>query len=597
MKNKLLFLSITFYSLPIIVCAQQIFSWKTTPPETVKIYEAVMLDFELDANINNPYNSEEIRVDLEVKGPGNIRYVIPAFYFQSFQGSGTEKNLTPGESHWQARFMPEKTGNHRYCFHIFMKNKVMTTDVFSLSVKEAESKGFVRNSNGNYFVFDNGEPFFANSFNLAHPGDQPLDYEYFFKKWFANGMNYTRLWLAPPWGPYSFALEWTDEQYPTQKGNLGLHRINQEVAWRLDGFVTSAENYGIYLMLCFGDERELETGMHHGEPLSEGRSFWHDNPYNATNGGPANSPLEFFTNQEAKKIYKDRLRYIVARWGYSTHVLAWEFWNEIDHDKWAQDWEFVKGPVASWHEGMGRYIREVDAYDHFITSSFCTDNNRPLIWNKDVIGFVQGHSYGGRDNMAIEALLMTNALMPEYPFKPFFISEYGTSGWGYTEEGNAEEIAIHNTIWATALSGATGTAMWWWWNSIDENNLYHHYRHLDQFVKEIPWLDTKKIKIETTNERVLAIGLSDLKQAAWLWVHNTDHNWKNAKEGNPVNGLKNITVSMHWIENGKYTIQEFDTYQGKIIGEQQVEAKGILRIQIRKLDSDKAFIIKKINNN
>ncbi len=42
-----------------------------------------------------------------------------------------------------------------------------------------------------------------------------------------------------------------------------------------------------------------------------------------------------FTNEQAREFYRKRLRYTVARWGYSPHVLCWEFGNEIQG--WAGD--------------------------------------------------------------------------------------------------------------------------------------------------------------------------------------------------------------------------------------------------------------------
>ena len=39
--------------------------------------------------------------------------------------------------------------------------------------------------------------------------------------------------------------------------------------------------------------------------------------------------VDFFTDERAKADYKNRLRYLVARYGYSTSVFAWEFFNEV----------------------------------------------------------------------------------------------------------------------------------------------------------------------------------------------------------------------------------------------------------------------------
>ena len=43
---------------------------------------------------------------------------------------------------------------------------------------------------------------------------------------------------------------------------------------------------------------------------------------------------DFFTDVRAKADYKNRLRYLVARYGYSTSVFAWEFFNEVCYTAW-----------------------------------------------------------------------------------------------------------------------------------------------------------------------------------------------------------------------------------------------------------------------
>src|SRR4030065_2135043 len=54
------------------------------------------------------------------------------------------------------------------------------------------------------------------------------------------------------------------------------------------------------------------------------------NPYNSTNGGPASSPLDFLTNPEAKRLYKQELRYFISRWGYSPSLMSIELLQELD---------------------------------------------------------------------------------------------------------------------------------------------------------------------------------------------------------------------------------------------------------------------------
>lgn len=62
-----------------------------------------------------------------------------------------------------------------------------------------------------------------------------------------------------------------------------------------------------------------------------------------------NSPLEFFTDDDARTHFKNRLRYMIARWGYSPNIYLWELYSEIngfgggvdpvvyEYDNWCQE--------------------------------------------------------------------------------------------------------------------------------------------------------------------------------------------------------------------------------------------------------------------
>ena len=570
--------------------------WLVEPPDQVRQYEIFEIEFDLRNAYENPYDADEVAVDLIITDKNDEVMMVPCFYTENYTFDDTKNKLTAtGKTLWKARYTPDNPGDYKYSIRIIDENGITHSHSRQLSVIRSQHKGFIRDYTANYLLFDDGSPFFANSYNLCvPPRNKSLDFEYFFKKWKENRMNYTRLWLAPPWGEYAYALEWTDGQFPSQKGKLGLKRYNQEVATRLDDFIHKAEEYDIYVMLCLGDERELETGISRDEVLPPSRSFWHANPYNAENGGPAASPLEFFILDEARAVYKNRLRYLIARWGYSTHLIIWEFWNEIDHPKWCQDWNFVKNTVANWHREMGAYLRKVDPYHHLISTSFSHENNQPLIWNLSEMDVVQAHNYGGTDNLAKKVLEITAELKTNFPDKPMFISEYGTDYHGYTREGNAEEIGIHNSIWASALSLNTGITHWWWWNTIDEYNLYFHYNNLGIFIENIPWLDCKSLNLKSNIPEVLTVGIGT-RDKAWVWVHNSNNNWENAKFERPHKELTGINITLNDFPAGNYQIHEFDTYSGEY---QPVEALSFGSspvIRIAKLAKDKAYSIQRSN--
>ena len=69
-------------------------------------------------------------------------------------------------------------------------------------------------------------------------------------------------------------------------------------------------------MFCLGTYGEFTEGGYFNE------GCWVSNPYNAKNGGPCATPGRLL-DQPARpaSLYKQRLRYLIARWGYSPQRL------------------------------------------------------------------------------------------------------------------------------------------------------------------------------------------------------------------------------------------------------------------------------------
>ena len=76
----------------------------------------------------------------------------------------------------------------------------------------------------------------------------------------------------------------------------------------MDYLVDLSESHDLYLMLTLGQ-----------------------GGFTTKDRGVVNSSEEFFASSEARTWYKNRLRYIVARWGYSPSIAMWEFFNEVDN--------------------------------------------------------------------------------------------------------------------------------------------------------------------------------------------------------------------------------------------------------------------------
>lgn len=388
-----------------------------------------------------------------------------------------------GGTSWKVRFTPVEEGRYRY--HITAKDGQSATrsEQREFEVIASDRPGFIRVSprDPHYFAHDNGDLFFPIGHDVIWSGaGGPLDLAFaHFPKMAAHGENCTyQIMHALPSFPPRLAIEW-------QK--LGVYDL--AAAAKLDWYLDLGEKHGIYFKLSF----DVHAHNIADEP---GHGLWHENPYNAERGGPCARPNEFYTNRHALESYKKRLRYIVARWGYSPYVMAWEAFAEIDgateldgRAGWGYPTkaggERISAMLVEWLRETTAYLRRMDPYDHLISISFGGDVSDPRIWEMPEIEYTQIHHYNSRDT-AKPIADWCRRLTEDYA-KPMMVTEFGWGTRGVDNSVDPEGICLHNGMWASVMSGAAGAAMTWWCRRVEELNLYPHFQALRNFVRGIEW--------------------------------------------------------------------------------------------------------------
>ena len=255
----------------------------------------------------------------------------------------------------------------------------------------------------------------------------------------------------------------------------GLGRYYQETADRLDEILRSSEEKGLYIMLTFDYHGIFKDFV----DLWASNAEWRTNPYNAANGGPCENQADFFTNEDAKKIYKNKLRYIVARWGYSTNIACWEFFNEIDNVMNMVDLPAVD--IVSWHREMADYLKEVDPYKHIVTTSV-TYREVPGLWDIKNIEFSQHHNYGATDNMKESILNYIEKFE-----KPDVVGEFAL-GWKGPDKDHPAELyegEMHNGLWRGMFSPTPVLPLSWWWEWHYYKGHYFHLKAASGFVSKM----------------------------------------------------------------------------------------------------------------
>jgi len=532
-------------------------------------FELFELTIRLDAEFDNPYDPDQIDLSATFTDPAGRTMKVNGFvhqdYLRTLENGG--ERLTPqGERTWKIRYAPATLGRHHYQVRLRTPAGTAQGGVGFLYCTASQSPGFVRVSrrNARHFAFSNGTPFFPIGHNISWVDSKlkTFDYDRYFRKMAAAHENFTRIWMA------SWSLELEGE-------SLDDYRLDN--AWRLDHILRFARTYGIYTKLCFDNFYDFSQKRH--------------GPYWRANGGMCSAPRDFFLSDKAKDHYRRRLRYIVARWGHCTQIMAWEFWNEMDYAPSAQGRvRSQKEPyMLEWTAEMATELRRLDPYAHCVTNTLAAYTDWPEFWALPAIDFVQLHAYIYDDWEPTPAQYDAAALVLDQAQdfvqfgKPFLVAEFGFHASGAVNRLNKLDklgIHLHNALWASCLSGAAGAPMLWWWdNYVEPNDLYYHYRALGRFLDGVDWTGQPWQPLQDGGKGNLrVIGLTTPTRAL-LWFQDRRNTWQlRLEKKQPARLLESFTFRVPGIQPGHYRVQWFDTYNGNVITESPAtaDADGLL---------------------
>lgn len=441
--------------------------------EHVPQFGRLELGVNLGATYDNPYDPDEVCLDAIFKTPSGRELVVPGFFQVAYQrrvNDGCELMIPLDNGSWKVRFAPTEQGRYTWRLKLRDRTGETTGSEGSFEAIAPLSPGFVRISKADphYLAFDNGKGFFPIGHNLPIYHTTGQLGEEAMRKFAAAKENFNRWWMSSS----GFGIEWCNK--------LGWYR--QDVAARVDLVLDQASELGLYYMMCMDTHQDFRQ---HG---------WEVNPFNAKRGGPCQTPADWFTNETARKLYRKRLRYTVARWGYSPNVLCWEFGNEMEG--WADSPDTIKLP---WHKEMSDYLRAIDPFGHLITTSFWSKTGPEEYWKLKNIDIVQTHCYTNDDANVADPVRSYCLHQWERFSKPHIFGEFGIRSHASTADKDPEGWAIHNSLWAGLFSFSAGGPMpWWHENYLDKLNLYFHFTALANFVANLPLGTARWEPLETT---------------------------------------------------------------------------------------------------
>ncbi len=400
------------------------------------VYPRIEASFSIGNLATDPFDYAATDVQVQIAQPDGTTISLPAFF--------------DGGTRWRVRHTPAYLG-------IYLVSAI-TLNGQPATISNLEpanwnvtgwpsSAGFVRvdPANPGRFVTSDGRRYFPLGHNVAWDLNSATNVAGLMAKLGAAGENWSRVWMDH-WDGKN--LDW-----PKVSGAFGA--LSLSVAQKWDAIVSAAEQAGIAFQM---------TLHHHGQYSSNVDPNWPQNPYNVANGGFLSDATQFFTNATAKALTKRKLRYAVARWGYSPAIMAWELFNEVQFTDAAQAGQWTN--VAAWHNEMAQFIRSQDPYHHLVTTS---SELGQAIWNQ--CDYYQHHDYPAD---LISALRNPAGVPSGQPVRPIFGGECGMDSTPY--------LGFQGPLWAGLMGAQSGAAEQWYWDHIDADNAYPLFRSARDFV-------------------------------------------------------------------------------------------------------------------
>lgn len=448
-------------------------------------YQKSEWEIELNTDFVNPFDMNEITLDMLLTSPSGAKLVLPCFFV-----SGTSGN----NSVWKARFTARESGKYSYHFELKKADgdAIKVTEQTFIA-KSSKGKGFLNPNNFWTFRYDNGQLFRGVGMNICWESrdvddsryfkqlheDKRFNYNYMLKKLAANGGNFFRTWMIY----WNLPVDWKKVQNNSRYQNSNSY-FNESGMKRMDELVELCDSLGIHFMLAL----ESHVGL-----MGSG---WETSNYNVANGGFAKTPTEFFELPAARAQYKNKLRLMVARYGYSPSIGAWEFFNEVDNAMYngGPDHQIQAAVVTDWHNEMSTFLKKTDPYNHMVTTSV-SHRDIPGMNELKNIDINQRHIY--KNTAAIPSTLLNYTGKFN---KPYIIGESGYE-WDWSKNFNAfaDEMDgdFRRALWLGLFSPTPVLPMSWWWEFFENRGMMSYFKIVKRINDQM--LASGKGKFEVLN--------------------------------------------------------------------------------------------------
>ena len=536
----------------------------------VPVYEKLEVTFKLDRDYANPFDPEVVQVTGHFLLPGGREMLVPGFYYQAYERSqteeGWEKLIPVGAPCWKVRFSPTEQGRHRFYVSVRDATGELRSKEHTFSATSpTDPRGPVRVSERDpmYFEFENGEFFFPIGLNMRDGGDHAerqqgtYAFDQYFKRFREEGLNFVRTWMCAWWA----GVEW-DDDYHSRYDGLGRYCMYN--AWRLDYLFDLADQYDLFIELTFNSHGQLRRDKYDAE--------WRYNPYAARNGGFVPSPAMFFTNDRVKEYFRQRYRYIVARWGYSQHLMSYDLWNEVD---------LVEGPnareIGAWHSELGAYLKSIDPWKHIVCSHVCLHGSSVTeqFWQVPELEYIQADEYWGKTRaQGMNKFFDKNA---RHRHKPMLFIEYGPQTAALPVPFSEWQRDFRVGAWVSNTMPMGAVAQFWYQDAWQKYELHRYQKGLIAFNEgeDRRGLDFRKVKTMAVPVKQIAAQAMVGEGVACLYAFSWDNMYYTDPDRVPAaKRIKDGRVTILDLPAGRYRVEFWDTISGEVSSQATIEASG-----------------------
>jgi len=516
----------------------------------------------------NPFNPKDINLEALFIAPSGKETKRYGFYYQFYKSNEVidkwEKDTTTFL--WRIRFAPDELGQWKV--KIAYNTKTLESDTLELNFNclSSDHKGYlIAEKDQRYLQFKKeSSSFFTIGNNISSGGfytykpSQNSRHLNGVQQLINVGGNFTRFDMQPQ----AALPDWP---------NIYNYANKLDEMFAFDKMVDICEKNNVYFILFRHHIELMDSRTNPGGSDWSGVS-WFDNPYQQELH--LKDKKDYFNDSTALIWQKNSLRYVLSRWGYSPNFA---FYGYSEVDNWVKDLikdEKFKNSNYSEEDGLElfnqwvvnqqEYIKEL-APNMLFSNSYSVlpdlERKQPekgILSHSDIISI---HDYETIKDVNYKNRYDAIQEMSKKFHKPVLLEEMGVSD-NKLRIYCCTGIEYHNSVWASAMSGGTGTGLDWWWDRgvqdfgyhldlLAINDFFDGYNLNKMNLTPQKWSDASVSKRLLENFALV----SEQKDTIFGWIHNATFYWRNLTEINPC--IKQIVDSSK-LSNPCYVGENYD---------------------------------------